>query len=93
MEYIYIYIYYSASPAEPSTTKQRGTSSKSSKTNDDSIKFQELLQHFKAVQSRHERQRKQAMQNIPRSSNNGRSRRSRYNSTHCFFFSVNHPID
>ncbi|KAI9276923.1 vacuolar protein 14 C-terminal Fig4p binding-domain-containing protein [Phascolomyces articulosus] len=52
---------------------------KSSRTNDDGIKFQELLQHFKAVQSRHERQRKQAMQNIPRSSN-GRSRRSRYNS-------------
>ncbi|KAG2228205.1 hypothetical protein INT45_010997 [Circinella minor] len=76
----------SSSPPEPSTTKQRGTSSKSSKTNDDGIKFQELLQHFKAVQSRHERQRKQAMQNIPRSSNNGRSRRSRYNSDPSFHF-------
>ncbi|KAI9468660.1 vacuolar protein 14 C-terminal Fig4p binding-domain-containing protein [Zychaea mexicana] len=40
---------------EPSTTKLRGTS-KSSKTNEDGIKFQELLQHFKTVQSRHERE-------------------------------------
>ncbi|KAI8139958.1 vacuolar protein 14 C-terminal Fig4p binding-domain-containing protein [Fennellomyces sp. T-0311] len=66
-----------APPTEASAVKQRGTS-KSSKTSEDGIKFQELLQHFKAVQSRHERQRKQAMQNIPRSS--GRSRRSPYSS-------------
>lgn len=40
---------------EPTTTKTRTTKTKSA---DDGIKFQELLQHFKLVQSRHERQRK-----------------------------------
>lgn len=40
---------------EPTTTKTRSSKTKSA---DDGIKFQELLQHFKLVQSRHERQRK-----------------------------------
>lgn len=43
---------------EPTTTKTRSTKTKSA---DDGIKFQELLQHFKLVQSRHERQRKLGM--------------------------------
>ncbi|KAI7874999.1 ARM repeat-containing protein [Lichtheimia hyalospora FSU 10163] len=60
---------------EPATTKTRTTKTKSA---DDGIKFQELLQHFKLVQSRHERQRKLANQNA--TSSNLKSRRSRYNS-------------
>ncbi|CDH58370.1 vacuole-associated enzyme activator complexcomponent [Lichtheimia corymbifera JMRC:FSU:9682] len=64
---------------EPTTTKTRTTKTKSA---DDGIKFQELLQHFKLVQSRHERQRKLAIQNAPRS--NLKSRRSRYNSEPSF---------
>ncbi|KAI9317395.1 vacuolar protein 14 C-terminal Fig4p binding-domain-containing protein [Dichotomocladium elegans] len=66
--------------AENTTSKTRlGTK----KTNDEGIKFQELLHHFKLVQSRHERQRKQALQTIPRS-NIKSSRRSRYNSDPSF---------
>ncbi|KAI8067461.1 vacuolar protein 14 C-terminal Fig4p binding-domain-containing protein [Gongronella butleri] len=52
------------------------TSGKNTKA-EDAIKFQELLQHFKAVQVRHERQRRQTLQNLSKINTANRGRRPR----------------
>ncbi|SAM08734.1 hypothetical protein [Absidia glauca] len=49
------------------------------KNEEPAIKFQELLQHFKSVQTRHERQRRQSLQNLTKFSASVRGRRSRLN--------------
>ncbi|KAI8884597.1 ARM repeat-containing protein [Backusella circina FSU 941] len=56
--------------------KRQTTKAPSKSTEDNTIKFNELLQHFKSVQSRHEKQRRIALQNISRANTN-RFRRSR----------------
>ncbi|CAO3656415.1 unnamed protein product [Mucor hiemalis] len=64
--------------------KSSSTSSKTTKSEEVStIKYGELLQHFKFVQSRHEKQRRQSLQNVSRftlantTTPNARSRRPR----------------
>ncbi|RHZ78805.1 hypothetical protein Glove_156g45 [Diversispora epigaea] len=64
----------------PKSEPKRSKSSSSSK--DDGIKFQELLTHFRAVQTKHEKIRKQALQSLGRvSSRNRRTREHRTNQT------------
>ncbi|GAA5808622.1 hypothetical protein MFLAVUS_002014 [Mucor flavus] len=47
--------------------KSSTTASKTAKVEEiNTIKYQELLQHFKSVQSRHEKQRRQSLQNVSR---------------------------
>ncbi|CAO3620854.1 unnamed protein product [Cunninghamella echinulata] len=55
------------------------TASGSSKNDELTIKFQDLLQHFKIVQSRHERQRRQSFQNLSKINSSIRGRRPRLN--------------
>ncbi|KAI8342347.1 vacuolar protein 14 C-terminal Fig4p binding-domain-containing protein [Chlamydoabsidia padenii] len=68
-------------PTGSDAAAPKRTSMKTGTKNDDnSIKFQELLQHFKLVQSRHERQRRQSLQNLSKvNAASVRGRRPRLN--------------
>ncbi|KAI9257676.1 vacuolar protein 14 C-terminal Fig4p binding-domain-containing protein [Sporodiniella umbellata] len=67
-----------AGPTTMTTTSTEKRQTSKTKMEDiNAIKYQELLQHFKLVQSRHEKQRKQSLQNVARSSTFNRTRRSK----------------
>ncbi|CAO3661294.1 unnamed protein product [Rhizopus stolonifer] len=64
-----------AGPAMTTTSTEKRQASKAKVEEINAIKYQELLQHFKLVQSRHEKQRRQSLQSAARSSTFTRSRR------------------
>lgn len=60
----------------PEPAKRQGSKSVPGKQDEPSIKFQDLLLHFKNVQARHEKFRRQVLQNLARGTNS-RSRRGK----------------
>ncbi|GAB5587454.1 hypothetical protein Unana1_02354 [Umbelopsis nana] len=60
----------------PEPAKRQGSKSVPGKQDEPSIKFQDLLIHFKNVQARHEKFRRQVLQNLARGTNS-RSRRGK----------------
>ncbi|SAL98607.1 hypothetical protein [Absidia glauca] len=66
-------------PTGTDAVPKRASLKTGSKNDDNNIKFQELLQHFKLVQSRHERQRRQSLQNLSKVNASVRGRRPRLN--------------
>jgi len=62
----------------PKSTHTADTKRSTTKAKEDGIKFQDLLTHFRAVQTKHEKTRKQALQSLGRSNSQlPRNRRGR----------------